>query len=343
MNPYRKVIIYYFSGTGNSRNVTNWISSIASEMNIEFELVNIGAADRLHPKVPDNNALVIFISPIHGFNYPPLVLNYIARFPKGNNKVILMNTRAGMLIGKYITPGLTGIAFYISALILKLKGYSIYGMYPVDLPSNWISVHPGLNDRTIKFIHEKIKSRIDKFAQQVLSGGKNFKALREIIQDIAVAPISLGYYFVGRFFIAKTYFASSDCNGCDLCIKNCPAKAITKINGRPYWTFRCESCMHCMSYCPKKAIETGHGFVVGFILLYSVVISLFYSLIYKFHIGINSYLLQEIIEISIFLVLIAILYRVFHVMLRFKFFERLMVYTSLTKFKFWGKRYRALK
>ena len=72
------------------------------------------------------------------------MLNFLIHFPKGRNKVLLINTRAGMLIGKWITPGLTGIAFYFSALVLKLKGYSIKAMFPVDLPSNWISVHPGL-------------------------------------------------------------------------------------------------------------------------------------------------------------------------------------------------------
>jgi hypothetical protein len=54
---------------------------------------------------------------------PAIMLKFIRRFPKWKNKVVLMNTRAGMLIGKFITPGLTGIAFYLSALILFLKGF----------------------------------------------------------------------------------------------------------------------------------------------------------------------------------------------------------------------------
>ncbi len=162
---YQKVIIYYFSGTGNSKNVAIWLSQVAEENNIESQIINISQIDRrlsIAPTEPDS--LVVFVSPVHGFNYPPIMLNFIMRFPKGKNKVVLMNTRAGMLIGKLITPGLTGIAFYLSALVLlKLKGYSIKAIFPVDMPSNWISLHPGLNDRTVKYLHEKSRERVDGF------------------------------------------------------------------------------------------------------------------------------------------------------------------------------------
>ena len=152
---FKKIIIYYFSGTGNSRNVAKWMVAVLQEYQVECTPVNIAQIDRKGLTAPEPESLIIFLSPIHGFNYPPIMLNFITHFPRGKNKVVLMNTRAGMLIGKFITPGLTGIAFYLSALILLLKGFSIKAILAVDMPSNWISVHPGLNDRTVKFLHEK--------------------------------------------------------------------------------------------------------------------------------------------------------------------------------------------
>jgi hypothetical protein len=208
MKPICRIAIYYFSGTGNSRNVAFWISEVAARHDIECSLVNIGSINRLVTDPPPPGAMVIFISPVHGFNYPPVMLNFIARFPKGNNHVVLMNTRAGMLIGKWITPGLTGIAFYFASLILLLKGYSIRGMVPVDMPSNWISIHPGLNDRTVKYLHAKNKERVIRHAEIILSGKLYFRAVREIIQDILISPVSLLYYFIGRFGFAKTFYAS---------------------------------------------------------------------------------------------------------------------------------------
>jgi len=344
MTAYPKLVVYYFSGTGNSENVAKWMADIAKEKGVEVSLVNIAKTERRHIKSPEPETLVAFVSPIHGFNYPPVMLNFLVRFPKGRNKVLLMNTRAGMLIGKWITPGLTGIAFYFSALILKLKGYSIQSMFPVDLPSNWISVHPGLNERTVKYLHEQNQEKVYRFARKVLSGGSDFRGLYEIIQDTLVAPISLGYYFMGRFLFAKTYFASSDCDNCDLCIKACPVKAIKKVDNRPFWTFNCESCMHCMSNCPKRAIETGHGYILVFSLLFSLVLSgMFYTYFAELFFDIENTFAGFVMNSALFLGILAIWYRIIHFAIRFRFVERIIVYTSLTKYKFWGRRYKALK
>lgn len=344
MTTYSKLVVYYFSGTGNSENVANWLVEVAHEKGIEASLNNIAKTDRLAIPAPEPNTLVAFVSPIHGFNYPPIMLNFILRFPKAKNNVLLLNTRAGMLIGKWITPGLTGIAFYFSAFILKLKGYSIKSMFPVDLPSNWISIHPGLNDRTVKFLHERNREKVNRFARKVLEGGTDFRGVREIIQDLLVSPISLGYYFIGRFFFAKTYYASADCDNCGLCIKSCPVKAIKTVDNRPFWTFNCESCMRCMSNCPKRAIETAHGSIILITVLSSLLLSgVFYYYFGQLFFDIEHTFLGFIIESALFLCILAVWYRLLHYAMQFKFVERLVVYTSLTKYKFWGRRYRALK
>ena len=339
-----KLVVYYFSGTGNSENVSKWLAETAHEKGMDVQLINIGKTDRLNILPPDSEALVAFVSPIHGFNYPPVMVNFLLRFPKGSNNVLLLNTRAGMLIGKWITPGLTGVAFYFASIILKIKGYKINAMFPVDLPSNWISVHPGLNERTVKYMHEKNNERVKRFAEKVLAGRRDFRAVREIIQDTLIAPVSLGYYFVGRFIIAKTYYASSDCDNCGLCIKSCPVKAIKMVDNRPFWTFKCESCMHCMSYCPKKAIETAHGAVAIITVLSSLFFSgLLYHYFGQFLSDIENTVWGFTAESVMFVGIMAIWYQILHFAMRFRFIERLIVYTSLTKYKFWGRRYKALK
>ena len=156
-------------------------------------------------------------------------------------------------------------------------------------------------------------------------------------------PVAVLYYFIGRFIFAKTYYASADCNNCNICIKECPVKGVIKVANRPYWTFNCESCMKCMSYCPKKAIETAHGSIIGFSLLFSLV---FLAVLHKYlnmiSITIDNQLIKILVESVLFLSLLAIWYRITHFLMRFRLFERLMVYTSLTKLKWWGRRYKAL-
>jgi hypothetical protein len=49
-----------------------------------------------------------------------------------------MNTRAGVKLGQLFLPGLSGIALLLAAVVLMAKGYSIAGMRPIDMPSNWL-------------------------------------------------------------------------------------------------------------------------------------------------------------------------------------------------------------
>ena len=340
---FQKLTIFYFSGTGNSANVAQWMSSAAARNEIAGAVYNIADIDRNSPVSVPADSLIVFASPVHGFNYPPVMLKFIARFPKGKNKVVLMDTRAGLLIGKYNLPGISGAALIFSSLILLLKGYSVAGMKSVDLPSNWMSLHPGLNDRTIKYLHEKHKSRVIDFGEKILSGKQIYLPFYEFIIDILFAPISIGYYMAGRFLFAKTFYSSGDCNNCDVCVKNCPVKAIIKIGNRPFWTFKCESCMRCMSNCPKKSIETAHGFIISLWFSSSVLIALFFNWFNSLFFIIPAGFIHFVLETSIFLLFLGVFYRINHYLMRFKFFERLMVYTSLTRYKFWGKRYKALK
>jgi Pyruvate/2-oxoacid:ferredoxin oxidoreductase delta subunit len=223
-----------------------------------------------------------------------------------------------------------------------LKGYRIKAMFPVDLPSNWISVHPSLNDRIIKYLHVKNKERIYKFANKTLDGGTDFSSLREIVQDVLVSPISLGYYFVGRYLFAKTYFASTNCNNCNLCVNQCPVHAIKTVDNRPFWTFRCESCMHCMCYCPHRAIETAHGSIIAFMVLFSLIVWSAVELNYGDILHLENPIINLIVQSGLMLGLLAIWYRVLHFLLRYKWFNKIITFTSLTFYKFWGKRYKAL-
>ena len=343
MISYNKIKIYYFSGTGNSLNVAKWFQQVAIEQHCDCEIVNIAKIDRRAVPKPEYDTLVVFVSPVHGFNYPPIMLHFIQHFPKGKNPVVLMNTRGGMLIGTWNTPGVSGVAFYLSACFLKWEGYAVKAMVPVDLPSNWVSLHPGLNERTVQFLHKRNKLKVQTIVSKILSGKSDFRSFREIIQDTLLAPIALGYYFAGRFMLAKTFYASADCDNCGLCEKQCPVKAIISVDKRMFWTFNCESCMKCMSNCPKRAIETAHGFIVGWLVLASVLLGLLFQIMDTTVFKIENELLFSIVKTMLTLAFLALGYRLVHYLMRFSFFERMMVYTSLTKYRFWGRRYKALK
>lgn len=338
MDHYKKTLIYFFSGTGNARRIASWFSEFAETKKIECQTFDLSKISPPKKEEIDPSALIVFISPIHGFNYPKITLDFIINFPKGNNHVVLMNTRAGMKIGNWVTPGLTGIAFLFSALILKIKGYKIDGLIPFDMPSNWISIHPSLNDNTVRFLHLKNHEKVQRHAAKIFFYGKDFVALKDIIQDLLISPVSIGYFLIGRFLFAKSFYASPACNNCESCIKNCPVNAIKSLQGRPYWTFDCESCMKCMNTCPHNAIETAHGLFLMTGILSAPVFGFLST--HFIDLGISEFF-QNIVSTVFFLIVLWGSYHIQHRMLVNGKLGTIITAFSLTHLKKWG-RYKSI-
>jgi ferredoxin len=223
-------------------------------------------------------------------------------------------------------------------------------MYPVDLPSNWISVHPGLRKKIIDSMVDHYERLTKEFAKNVLSGKHVFlKSFLMLPLDILVAPIAFGYYFVGRYILAKTFVANYNCNNCGLCIEQCPTKSIILSGNRPYWKFTCESCMKCMNYCPERAIETAHSLIFILVIILTVFVNPWLS--GKVTGLVNAWLgsswmafkvMSFIAQWTIWLLSFYIGYNFLHYLMRFPRINKIITYTSLTTWKFW-RRYKIPK
>jgi ferredoxin len=339
--------IFYFSGTGNARRVATWVADEWRRRDREAEVVDLA---RLAPGAvrlgPDDE--LGLASPTHGFNLPPVTLAFLFALPRAprRNRALLFNTRAGLrLLGLHL-PGLSGVAELIAALVLTLKGYRVVAMRPVDLPSNWISLHPGLAPDVVLDLHRRCEATTRRSAARLLEGRRDLRALWDLPQDLLLAPVALAYYLSGRFVLAKTFVASADCDGCAACAKACPVQAISMRDGRPFWSATCESCMRCMNHCPRRAIETAHGFVVGMVLLVEVAKAtlvlppLLAAWPWLGGPSLLARLARTALETALLLGALLLAYRLLHRALRHRVVERLVTLTSLTHFRWW-RRYRA--
>jgi Pyruvate/2-oxoacid:ferredoxin oxidoreductase delta subunit len=265
--PYDSVVLYYMTGTGNTARVAGWMAAEAEKSGAKTELRQIGRNTPPLEKDPGKSMLLGVLMPTHGFTAPWPVVRLAFSLPFGRGThAFISPTRAGTKFGMLRLPGLEGTAGYLIALILRLKGYRIRGVQAFDMPANWIAVHPGFSDRTSREIGAFAEAKAGDFTRRILSGGRRFRGFIFLLLGVLLLPISAGYFFIGRFFLAKLFFANGNCNKCGLCVKSCPHGGVKMpFSGRfkPYWTFSCESCMRCMGYCPKKAIEAGHSWAVA--------------------------------------------------------------------------------
>lgn len=259
--------------------------------------------------------------------------------------MFLLNTRAGMKLGNWNTPGVSGLALLLPILILILKGYRITGLLSPDMPSNWISIHPGLFPSAVDFIVRKRHAKVDRFSCRILKGQRSIPRYFIVFLplDLMLSPISFLYLFFGCFFLAKTFFATNRCNGCTICADYCPVGAIRIIEDRPYWSFYCESCMRCMNICPMQAIETAHSIAALMIaLITSVPVSFYFQRLLAstgLHIsGAAFYSAERIISWFLSMIIIYVVYTLAFALLRNPWINRFFVYTSLT---YYWARYKA--
>ena len=119
MKEWNSLYIYYISGTGNARKSSEWIADEASKRGLKTVVQQIDRLENIAMPSAEDRPLVGFAFPTHGFNAAPIMLKFIAGFPRGLSKeIFLLNTRAGMKLSKLFMPGLTGVALILPAFIL---------------------------------------------------------------------------------------------------------------------------------------------------------------------------------------------------------------------------------
>jgi ferredoxin len=347
MTEWNTLYIYYISGTGNARVSSLWIAEEAEKRNLKTVVQQIDRLENIVMPDQGEKPLIGFAFPTHGFNAAPIMLRFIAGFPRRLCRdIFLLNTRAGMKLYKIFLPGLSGLALILPAFMLLLKGYRCIGFRPVDLPSNWIPLHPGLRQKVIESIFRRCEPVVRGFANKILSGKKVYRGLLSLPADLLISPVAVGYYFAGRFFLSKTFIANYKCNNCGICIRECPTASIKLINKRPYWKLTCESCMRCLNLCPERAIEAAHGMATLFMIMITAVNTwLILFIADQLNIRPEAWwwkITNQIISAAVMVFSAAFLYLIMHYIMGFKPANYLVRFTSLTAFPFW-RRYKYLK
>lgn len=231
--------ILNFSATGNSRYISELVSE---ELGIASD--NILELEKTDPALLGKPQQLILIFPVHGFNAPETVIQFIKKIPQ--NSQCSTSIIAVGCIDNWINKG----ASLRLKKHLKKKQHTVILDEIVAMPLTFVMKFPE-DYSGILLKRARVKARV--LSKAILKGGSPSAHIP--FKSRLLSFIGRGEKHAARLFGLELH-ASKRCTSCSVCRNNCPVKNIRKKrNGRPRFGFKCMMCMKCIYNCPEKAIS----------------------------------------------------------------------------------------
>lgn len=239
-------MLYWFSGTGNSRYVAGELSRLlgCKSVCMTHELSSIGINR-------DNGDIVGFCFPVYSWGVPQPVLEF------------MRDLKTEHLKGKYIYAVLTcgdeaGLAAEVFRKALNSIGVKLSVAFTIIMPNNYVMLPGfGIDSKEVEIAKLQASSqRIAYIAKRIMERSEIDNVFRG---SKAWLKTKLIYPLFRRWGVKASRWNvdTSLCIGCGKCAKACPANNITLKDGVPEWGNLCWSCTACYHSCPKRAIDYG--------------------------------------------------------------------------------------
>ncbi len=241
---FHPAMIFYFSGTGNSRHVARRIAQATGERDISIvRCLHEGTfAFRL-----SRNERVGLVAPVYFWGLPQIVIDFMSR--------LTLPDAAGHYIYTVATYGTsTGGFTHMARSLFARKGWPLRATYSVRMVDVWTPLFNVSNREKCLKITQNAEPQIDTAIHGICRNASGNFASRSLPWWLA----RWQYALYDRRRSTRYFKVNSRCTGCGLCARLCPTGSISINDSRPEWTKpRCTLCLSCLHHCPMSAIENG--------------------------------------------------------------------------------------
>lgn len=259
-------MIYYFSGSGNSRILAKLIAKNTGRKlfslnkfmkdNCSFHKGRtlLDCAQPL-PVPSDESEPLVFVHPTYGWRQPRLVTSLLAANARQlQGRKLYFVATAG--------SGFGGSAKYLRRLCQELAA-EYMGLATIVMPENYTAMFAIPDESEANNLIQSGQDKAAGVAQAILSG-ERIAADPELCRFAFLLSSVINPLFYTFFVKSNAFYADDRCDSCRVCELICPLKNIkmeTNKNGelRPHWNDNCTHCMACINHCPTKAIEYGRA------------------------------------------------------------------------------------
>lgn len=236
-------MIFYFSGTGNSKLVAETLGKALEQTPISLnDFIRRSGAQNGGCYVSETP--FVFVTPTYAWRLPRVVEKWMGENDFSGNRDAYFVMTCGSE---------TGNAGQYAKALCAQKGLHFRGVYSIVMPENYIAMFRAPTLPQAKNIIDKAIPDIEKAAACILAN-KDFPTQKiRSVDKLYSGVVNKAFYKL--FVSAKGFTVTSACVGCGVCVQNCPLQNIKLQNGKPVWGDCCTHCMACICRCPKEAIE----------------------------------------------------------------------------------------
>ena len=259
-------MIFYFSGTGNSRWAAIRLASATQERLIdiaeEMRRMKVSGADKTEPFILKKGERLGFVFPVHGWRVPRLVRDFLSRLViAGNFPFAYCVCTAGDSIG--LTIENLNATLAANASLSRMGIHEVSSAYSLIMPESYVGlpfmdVDPKENEIRKK---EKSALELEVICEEVFNRKEGVNRLVKGFWPWCLTKV-LGGFFEHVLITDKRFHVTPEkCVKCGICANVCPVGDIEGGKGKiPKWLHHkdCLTCFSCYHHCPHHAIEFGH-------------------------------------------------------------------------------------